>query len=74
MNNTINNTFNNTITSEKLEKYFSITREALHKAKSALDTSRKAQAEDFFDMASRCRRRRLFSEHKERCSSCFRRA
>ena len=50
---TMNNTINNTITSEKLEKYFSITREALHKAKSALDPSRKAQAEDFFDMASR---------------------
>ena len=51
MNNKI--TLNNTITSEKLEKYFSITREALYKAKLALDPSRKAQAEDFFDMASR---------------------
>ena len=44
---------NSTITSEKLEKYFSITREALQKAKPAVDTSRKAQAEDFLDMASR---------------------
>ena len=44
---------NSTITSEKLEKYFSITGEALQKAKHAVDTSRKAQAEDFLDMASR---------------------
>jgi len=42
-----------TITSEKLQQYFSITKEALSKAKQALDTSRKAQAEDFLDMASR---------------------
>lgn len=45
-----------TITSEKLQKYFSITTEALEKAKNAVDTSdkaRKAQAEDFLDMASR---------------------
>ncbi len=41
------------ITSEKLERYFSISKEALDKAKNALDLSRKAQAEDFFDMASR---------------------
>ena len=46
-------TMNSTITSEKLQKYFSITREALEKAKNALDMSRKAQAEDFLDMASR---------------------
>ena len=44
---------NSTITSEKLQQYFSITREALQKAKDALDSSRKAQAEDFLDMASR---------------------
>ncbi len=44
---------NNTITLEKLEKYFSITKEALDKAKNALDSQRKAQAEDFLDMASR---------------------
>ena len=50
---TMNNKINNTITSEKLEKYFSITLEDLHKAKLALDPSRKAQAEDFLDMAQR---------------------
>ena len=44
---------NSTITSEKLEKYFSITREALQKAKHAVDASQKAQAEDFLDMTSR---------------------
>ena len=44
---------NNTITSEKLGQYFSVTREALDKAKNALDGQRKAQAEDFLDMASR---------------------
>ena len=43
----------NTITPEKLEHYFSITKEALEKAKQALDPARKTQAEDFFDMASR---------------------
>lgn len=47
---------NSTITSEKLQKYFSITTEALEKAKNAVDNSdkaRKAQAEEFLDMASR---------------------
>ena len=49
----MNSTMNDTITLEKLEKYFSITKEALDKAKNALDAQRKAQAEDFLDMASR---------------------
>ncbi|PIN76931.1 hypothetical protein COV17_00305 [Candidatus Woesearchaeota archaeon CG10_big_fil_rev_8_21_14_0_10_36_11] len=44
---------NNTITQEKLNSYFSITKEALAKAKEAFDTSRQEQAEDFFDMATR---------------------
>lgn len=44
---------NSTITSEKLEKYFSITTEALQKAQAAIDQTRKKQAEDFLDMASR---------------------
>lgn len=44
---------NSTITSEKLQQYFSITKEALEKATHAVDASRKAQAEDFLDMASR---------------------
>ncbi len=50
MNNT---TMNNTITSEKLEKYFSMTKRALEKAKVALDESRLRQAEEFLDMAQR---------------------
>jgi len=44
---------NNTITKEKLDKYFSITKEALDMAKDKFDSSRLAEAEDFFDMASR---------------------
>ena len=43
----------NTITPEKMQKYFSITAEALAKAKQAFDLTRKAQAEDFLDMAQR---------------------
>lgn len=43
----------NTITTEKIEKYFLITKEALDKAKVAFDENRAEQAEDFFDMASR---------------------
>lgn len=42
-----------TITKAKLGQYFSITKEALEKAKIALDETRLKQAEDFFDMASR---------------------
>ena len=42
---------NNTITKEKLEKYFKITKEALDKVKNALDGSE--NAEDFLDMAQR---------------------
>jgi hypothetical protein len=41
------------ITIEKLNKYFSITKEALDKAGKALDTTRLKEAEDFLDMASR---------------------
>ena len=44
---------NNTITQEKLDKYFSITKEALEMAKDKFDLDRNAEAEDFFDMASR---------------------
>jgi len=43
----------NLITPEKLEKYFSITQQALDKAKLAFDEKRQSQAEDLFDMASR---------------------
>lgn len=41
------------ITQEKLDKYFSVTKEALDKATNALDKSRLAEAEDFLDMATR---------------------
>ena len=41
------------ITLEKLNKYFSITKEALEMAKDKFDLERKDDAEDFFDMASR---------------------
>ena len=44
---------NNIVTLEKLQKYFSITEEALAKAKVAKDASRLKQADDFLDMASR---------------------
>ncbi len=44
---------NNTITKEKLEQYFSITKEALNMAKDKFDQNRLSEAEDFFDMASR---------------------
>jgi uncharacterized protein len=44
---------NNTITQKKLDAYFSITREALAKAKVAFDNERLKMATDFFDMASR---------------------
>ena len=43
----------NKITKQKLEKYFSITKEALEKAKNALDQTRLKEAEDFLDMATR---------------------
>ena len=42
---------NNTITKEKLESYFKITKEALDKVKVALDGSKNAN--DFLDMAQR---------------------
>ncbi len=42
-----------TITSSKLEQYFSITKQALDKAKVALDQSRLKEADDFLDMAQR---------------------
>jgi len=42
-----------TVTLEKLNKYFSITKEALDKAKVALDDKRLSEAKDFLDMASR---------------------
>lgn len=38
---------------KKLEYYFSLTKEALEKAKVSLDESRRKEAEDFWDMASR---------------------
>jgi len=44
---------NDTISPEKLDKYFSITKRALDKAKEAIDVQRKEPAEDFLDMATR---------------------
>ena len=44
---------NNTITQEKLDKYFSITKEALDMAQPAFDETRREIAADFFDMAQR---------------------
>lgn len=41
------------ITKEKLEKYFSITEQALEKASAALDEERVEQSSDFLDMATR---------------------
>ena len=43
----------NLITSEKLKKYFSITKEALDKVKGNLDPKLQKEAEDFLDMATR---------------------
>jgi uncharacterized protein len=42
-----------TVTRKKLDAYFAITKEALDKAKRALDNSRKESADDFLDMAQR---------------------
>lgn len=42
-----------TVTPEKLNRYFSITQEALQQAKIALDEKRLEQAKDFLDMAQR---------------------
>ncbi len=42
---------NNIVTLEKLQKYFSITKEALDKAEKAFDPKRMEQARDFFSMA-----------------------
>jgi hypothetical protein len=44
---------NQRITIDKLNKYFSITKEALDKVKVALDEKRLTEAKDFLDMASR---------------------
>lgn len=41
------------ITKEKLEKYLAITKEALEKAKTALNQDKKEQAELVLDMATR---------------------
>lgn len=41
------------ITREKLDRYFSVTQQALEKVKNALDKKRLAEAKDFLDMASR---------------------
>lgn len=64
-------TIQNLITKEKLDKYFSITKEALDKAKIAFDSSRQANAEDFFDMASRYYQDAQFFCNKEDYINAF---
>jgi uncharacterized protein len=44
---------NNIVTAEQLKKYFAITGEALDAVKDKIDETRKAEAEDFLDMATR---------------------
>ena len=44
---------NNIVTAEQLKKYFTITGEALDAVKDKIDETRKAEAEDFLDMATR---------------------
>lgn len=43
---------NRTITKSRLEKYFSITKEALDLAEKALDQTRLKEAQDFWNMAN----------------------
>ena len=57
---------NNIVTPEKLQKYFSITQEALQKAQDAFDDTRLSEASDFFDMASRYYKdARYFADEKK---------
>ena len=44
---------NSTVTPEKLEHYFSVTKEALGQAKLHLNAAQQASAADFLDMATR---------------------
>ncbi len=44
---------NSTITQQKLDKYFSITKEALDMARDKFNPQRETEAADFFDMAER---------------------
>ena len=43
----------NIITNEKLDKYFLITKKAIDKAKTVINSEEKEKAEDFLDMATR---------------------
>ena len=43
----------NVITNEKLDKYFLITKKAIDKAKTVINSEEKEKAEDFLDMATR---------------------
>ena len=60
-----------TITPGKLKKYFTITGEALVKAKNALDHTRKREAEDFLDMAQRYYDDAHYFEKKEEIVTAF---
>ena len=53
-----------TISREKLNRYFSITQEALEKAGAALNKEQQEKADDFFDMASRYFKDALFFAEK----------
>ena len=44
---------NDKITKEKIEKYFSVTKQALSMVENNMDRKRIEQAKDFYDMASR---------------------
>ena len=54
----------NIISREKLDHYFSLTKQALGKAKAALNEKEKKKAEDFLDMASRYYQDALFFAEK----------
>lgn len=57
---------NDRISKEKLDKYFLITKQALNKAKNALDKNRLKEAKDFLDMSQRYfDDARYFLERKE---------
>ena len=56
----------NIVTKDKLDQYFSVTKEALDLAEKAFDGERLEQAEDFFDMAQRYYKDSIFFlENKE---------
>ena len=61
----------NIISREKLDHYFSLTKQALEKAKAALNEKEKKRAEDFLDMASRYYQDALFFAEKGNFVNAF---